>query len=175
MIEGGDNLAQELKLDQNEQELLEHCIADGKRNGIDRNAALADMRYTFIEGVVAASVVKCHESKEHARSMRIDRILTGRYTAIPAFLGVMLLTFYLTFDVIGQRLSDYLGLGIDALTGLADKGLTAYGINPVVHSLIIDGIFAGVGSVLSFLPIIVTLFFSCPFWRIRAIWRAWPL
>ncbi|MBS7301437.1 MAG: ferrous iron transport protein B, partial [Eubacteriales bacterium] len=89
----------------------------------------------------------------------IDRILTGRYTAIPAFLGVMLLTFYLTFDVIGQRLSDYLGLGIDALTGLIDKGLTAYGINPVVHSLIIDGIFAGVGSVLSFLPIIVTLFF----------------
>ena len=127
--------------------------------GMDRNAALADMRYTFIEGVVAASVVKCHESKEHARSMRIDRILTGRYTAIPAFLGVMLLTFYLTFDVIGQRLSDYLGLGIDALTGLIDKGLTAYGINPVVHSLIIDGIFAGVGSVLSFLPIIVTLFF----------------
>ena len=126
---------------------------------MDRNAALADMRYTFIEGVVAASVVKCHESKEHARSMRIDRILTGRYTAIPAFLGVMLLTFYLTFDVIGQRLSDYLGLGIDALTGLIDKGLTAYGINPVVHSLIIDGIFAGVGSVLSFLPIIVTLFF----------------
>ena len=117
------------------------------------------MRYTFIEGVVAASVVKCHESKEHARSMRIDRILTGRYTAIPAFLGVMLLTFYLTFDVIGQRLSDYLGLGIDALTGLIDKGLTAYGINPVVHSLIIDGIFAGVGSVLSFLLIIVTLFF----------------
>ena len=149
-----------MKLDQNEQELLEHCIVQMENEtGLDRNAALADMRYTFIEGVVAASVVKCHESKEHARSMRIDRILTGRYTAIPAFLGVMLLTFYLTFDVIGQRLSDYLGLGIDALTGLIDKGLTAYGINPVVHSLIIDGIFAGVGSVLSFLPIIVTLFF----------------
>ena len=147
LIEGGDNLAQELKLDQNEQELLEHCIVQMENEtGLDRNAALADMRYTFIEGVVAASVVKCHESKEHARSMRIDRILTGRYTAIPAFLGVMLLTFYLTFDVIGQRLSDYLGLGIDALTGL-------------VHSLIIDGIFAGVGSVLSFLPIFVTLFF----------------
>ena len=160
LIEGGDNLAQELKLDQNEQELLEHCIVQMENEtGLDRNAALADMRYTFIEGVVATSVVKCHESKEHARSMRIDRILTGRYTAIPAFLGVMLLTFYLTFDVIGQRLSDYLGLGIDALTGLVDKGLTAYGINPVVHSLIIDGIFAGVGSVLSFLPIIVTLFF----------------
>ena len=149
-----------MKLDQNEQELLEHCIVQMENEtGLDRNAALADMRYTFIDGVVAASVVKCHESKEHARSMRIDRILTGRYTAIPAFLGVMLLTFYLTFDVIGQRLSDYLGLGIDALTGLIDKGLTAYGINPVVHSLIIDGIFAGVGSVLSFLPIIVTLFF----------------
>ena len=149
-----------MKLDQNEQELLDHCIVQMENEtGLDRNAALADMRYTFIEGVVAASVVKCHESKEHARSMRIDRILTGRYTAIPAFLGVMLLTFYLTFDVIGQRLSDYLGLGIDALTGLIDKGLTAYGINPVVHSLIIDGIFAGVGSVLSFLPIIVTLFF----------------
>ena len=126
LIEGGDNLAQELKLDQNEQELLEHCIMQMENEtGLDRNAALADMRYTFIEGVVAASVVKCHESKEHARSMRIDRILTGRYTAIPAFLGVMLLTFYLTFDVIGQRLSDYLGLGIDALTGLVDKGLTA--------------------------------------------------
>ena len=112
LIEGGDNLAQELKLDQNEQELLEHCIVQMENEtGLDRNAALADMRYTFIEGVVAASVVKCHESKEHARSMRIDRILTGRYTAIPAFLGVMLLTFYLTFDVIGQRLSDLFGAG----------------------------------------------------------------
>ena len=127
--------------------------------GLDRNAALADMRYTFIEKVVAASVVKCHESKEHARSMRIDKILTGRYTAMPVFIGIMLLTFYLTFNVIGQRLSDWLALGIDALTRLVDAGLTAYGINPVVQSLIIDGIFAGVGSVLVFLPIIVTLFF----------------
>ena len=160
LIEGGDNLADELELDQNERELLEHCIVQMEaETELDRNAALADMRYCFIEGVVDASVVKCHESREHARSVKIDKILTGRYTAIPTFLGVMLLTFYLTFDVIGQRLSDLLSLGIDALTNVVDKGLTAYGINPVVHSLIIDGIFAGVGSVLAFLPIIVTLFF----------------
>ena len=160
LIEGGDNLADELELDQNERELLEHCIVQMEaETELDRNAALADMRYRFIEGVVDASVVKCHESREHARSVKIDKILTGRYTAIPTFLGVMLLTFYLTFDVIGQRLSDLLSLGIDALTNVVDKGLTAYGINPVVHSLIIDGIFAGVGSVLAFLPIIVTLFF----------------
>ena len=160
LIEGGDDLADQLALDQNEKELLEHCIVQMEtETGLDRNAALADMRYTFIESVVDASVIKCHESREHARSVRIDKILTGRYTAIPTFLGIMLLTFYLTFDVIGQRLSDLLGLGIDALTALVDRALTAYGINPVVHSLIIDGIFAGVGSVLVFLPIIVTLFF----------------
>ena len=160
LIEGGDDLADRLQLDENEKELLEHCIVQMEtETGLDRNAALADMRYSFIEGVVDASVVKCHESREHARSVRIDKFLTGRYTAIPAFLGIMLLTFYLTFDVIGQRLSDLLGLGVDALTALVDRALTAYGINPVVHSLIIDGIFAGVGSVLVFLPIIVTLFF----------------
>ena len=160
LIEGGDNLTQTLGLDQNEQELLEHCIVQMEtETGLDRNAALADMRYRFIEGVVERAVVKCRESREHSRSVKIDRILTGRYTAIPAFLLVMLLTFYLTFDVIGQRLSDLLEVGIDALTRLVDSGLTAYGINPVVQSLIIDGIFAGVGSVLVFLPIIVTLFF----------------
>ena len=160
LIEGGDNLMQTLGLDQNEQELLEHCIVQMEtETGLDRNAALADMRYRFIEGVVERAVVKCRESREHSRSVKIDRILTGRYTAIPAFLLVMLLTFYLTFDVIGQRLSDLLEVGIDALTRLVDSGLTAYGINPVVQSLIIDGIFAGVGSVLVFLPIIVTLFF----------------
>ena len=160
LIEGGDDLAQELKLDQNEQELLEHCIVQMEtETGLDRNAALADMRYTFIEGVVAASVVKCRESREHARSVRIDRFLTGRYTAVPAFLGVMLLTFYLTFDVIGQRLSDLLDAGIGVVTAWVDGALTAYGINPVVHSLIIDGVFAGVGGVLVFLPVIVTLFF----------------
>ncbi len=160
LIEGGDNLTAELGLDQNEQELLEHCIVQMEtETELDRNAALADMRYRFIEGVVECAVVKCRESREHSRSVKIDRILTGRYTAIPAFLLVMLLTFYLTFDVIGQRLSDLLEVGIDALTRLVDSGLTAYGINPVVQSLIIDGIFAGVGSVLVFLPIIVTLFF----------------
>ena len=160
LIEGGDDLADQLKLDENEKELLEHCIVQMEtETGLDRNAALADMRYSFIENVVSTSVVKCHESREHARSMKFDRILTGRYTAIPTFLAVMLLTFYLTFNVIGQRLSDWMGVGIDALTALADRALTAYGINPVVHSLIIDGIFAGVGSVLVFLPIIVTLFF----------------
>ena len=104
-------------------------------------------------------MVKCHESKEHRRSVQMDKILTGKYTALPVFFGVMFLIFYLTFDLIGQNLSDFLSLGIDKLTMLVDKGLTAYGINPVVHSLIVDGIFAGVGSVLSFLPIIVTLFF----------------
>ena len=160
LIEGGDNLTEELELDQNERELLEHCIVQMEtETGLDRNAALADMRYRFIEGVVEGTVVKCRESREHSRSVKIDRILTGRYTAIPSFLLVMLLTFYLTFDVIGQRLSDLLEVGIDALTRLVDAGLTAYGINPVVQSLIIDGIFAGVGSVLVFLPIIVTLFF----------------
>ena len=160
LIEGGDDLADRLALDRNERELLEHCIVQMESEaGLDRNAALADMRYTFIESVVASSVVKCHESREHARSMKVDRFLTGRYTALPAFLAVMLLIFYLTFHVIGQRLSDWLAVGIDALTAAVDHALTAYGINPVVHSLIIDGIFTGVGSVLVFLPIIVTLFF----------------
>ena len=160
LIEGGDSLESELQLDENEKELLEHCIVQMEsETGLDRNAALADMRYTFIESVVAASVIKCRESREHARSVRIDRILTGKYTAIPSFLAVMFLTFFLTFHVIGQRLSDLLAVGIDALTAAADHALTVYGINSVVHSLIIDGIFAGVGSVLVFLPIIVTLFF----------------
>ena len=160
LIEGDPELAGRLELDENERELLEHCIVQMEsESGLDRNAALADMRYSFIEGVVSKTVVKCHESREHARSVRMDRVLTGKYTAIPTFLAIMFLIFYLTFNVIGSALSDCLSLGIDALTGLVDRGLTAYGINPVVHSLVIDGIFAGVGSVLSFLPIIVTLFF----------------
>ena len=160
LIEGGDTLEQDLQLDENEKELLEHCIVQMEtETGLDRNAALADMRYTFIEGVVDSSVIKCHESREHARSVKIDKVLTGKYTAIPTFLAVMFLTFFLTFHVIGQRLSDLLAVGINALTAIVDRGLTAYGINPVVHSLIIDGIFAGVGSVLVFLPIIVVLFF----------------
>ena len=160
LIEGDTRLEDELGLDENEKELLEHCIVQMEtESGLDRNAALADMRYSFIEGVVAASVVKCHESREHRRSMKIDRVLTGKYTAIPVFLAVMFLVFFLTFNVIGSWLSDLLGAGIDWLTAVVDSALTAYGINPVVHSLVIDGIFAGVGSVLSFLPVIVVLFF----------------
>ena len=160
LIEGDEGILRQLQLDQNEKELLEHCIVQMENErGLDRNAALADMRYSFIESVVEICVVKCHESKEHRRSVQMDKILTGKYTALPVFFGVMFLIFYLTFNLIGQNLSDFLSLGIDKLTMLVDKGLTAYGINPVVHSLIVDGIFAGVGSVLSFLPIIVTLFF----------------
>ena len=160
LIEGDRDMADRLVLDQNERELLEHCIVQMEtENGLDRNASLADMRYTFIEEVTVDAVVKCHESKEHKRSVAWDRVLTGKYTALPVFFGVMLLIFWLTFEVIGQGLSDLLALGIDYVTAGVDGALTAYGINPVVHSLIIDGIFAGVGSVLSFLPIIVTLFF----------------
>ena len=161
LIEGDDEyFAEKLELDKNERELIEHSIVEMEHDtGLDRNAALADMRYTFIEKSVTQSVVKRNESREHKRSVKMDEVLTGKYTALPVFFGVMFLVFWLTFNVIGSRLSDLLSLGIDALTNLCDKGLTAYGINPVVHSLIIDGIFAGVGSVLSFLPIIVTLFF----------------
>ena len=150
LIEGDEQITELLELDDNEME---------QESGLDRNAALADMRYSFIESVVGDTVVKCHESAEHQRSVKIDKVLTGRFTAIPVFIGIMLLIFFLTFNVIGSFLSDLLAAGIDWLTALVDKGLTVYGINPVVHSLMIDGIFAGVGSVLSFLPIIVTLFF----------------
>ncbi len=160
LIEGDPELADLLGLDQNEKELLEHCIVQMEtETGLDRNAALADMRYSFIESVVAKTVVKCHESIEHRRSVQIDKVLTGKYTAIPVFLGIMFLIFYLTFNVIGSALSNWLSLGIDALTGLVDRGLTAYGINPVVKGLVVDGVLSGVGSVLSFLPLIVTLFF----------------
>lgn len=160
LIEGDETMADRLELDQNERELLEHCIVEMEdETGLDRNAALADMRYAFIESVVKMAVVKCHESREHRRSQKIDRVLTGKYTALPVFFGVMFLVFFLTFHVIGAALSNLLSLGIDKLTVLVDGALTIYGINPVVHSLIIDGIFVGVGSVLSFLPLIVTLFF----------------
>ena len=160
LIEGGDNIADKLSLDENERELIEHCIVQMEdESGLDRNAALADIRYEFIESVVEKSVVKCHESKGHIRSVKADKILTGKYTAIPVFLGILFLTFFLTFNVIGKYLSDLLNLGITSLSGVIDNALTAYGLNPVLQSLIIDGIFAGVGSVLSFLPIVVTLFF----------------
>ena len=160
LIEGDEAMADRLELDQNERELLEHCVVQMEtENGLDRNASLADMRYSFIEKVTADAVVKCQESREHKRSVKLDRVLTGKYTALPVFFGIMLLIFYLTFNVIGQGLSDLLAAGIDYVTAGVDGALTDYGINPVVHSLIIDGVFAGVGSVLSFLPIIVTLFF----------------
>ncbi len=160
LIESDNDIADKLKLDENERELIEHCLVQLEtESGLDRNAALADMRYGFIESVVEASVVKCHESKEHLRSVAIDKVLTGKFTAIPVFLGIMLLIFWLTFNVIGAGLQSLLTMGIDALSGVVDRALTNYGLNSVVHSLIIDGIFNGVGSVLSFLPVIVTLFF----------------
>ena len=130
-----------------------------KERGLDRNAAIADMRFSFIEKVCRQTVVKPKESKEHIRSQKIDRILTGKYTAIPCFVGIMVAVFYLTFNVIGACLQDLLALGIDALTKVTDHVLTAANVNPAIHGLVIDGIFSGVGSVLSFLPVIVTLFF----------------
>ncbi len=160
LAEGDEMILEQLKLDQNEREMLEHIIQQmEEERGMDRAAAIADMRFSFIESVCRETVVKPRESKGHARSQKLDRILTGKYTAIPAFVGIMALVFYLTFGLVGTWLSDLLALGIDWLTRVVDAGLTAYGINPVVQSLVIDGIFAGVGSVLSFLPIIVTLFF----------------
>ena len=160
LIEGDSGIEDALKLDQNEKELIEHSVLQMEQErGLDRNAALADMRYSFIEKLVREAVVKPKESKQHRRSVQADKILTGKYTAIPIFIGVMFLIFFLTFHVIGAFLSDLLALGIDKLTALTDAALTAYGLNPVVQSLIIDGIFEGVGSVLSFLPVIVTLFF----------------
>ena len=148
IVENDEDIINKLELSQNEKD----C-------GLDRNAALADMRYTFIEKVCNKTVKKCHESKEHIRSMKIDRVLTDKYLAIPMFLLIMFAIFWLTFNVIGSFLSDLLTMGIDAFTAMCDRALTAYGMNPVVHSLLIDGVFAGVGSVLSFLPIIVVLFF----------------
>ena len=160
LIEGDSGIEDTLKLDQNEKELIEHSVLQMEQErGLDRNAALADMRYSFIEKLVREAVVKPRESRQHRRSVQADKILTGKYTAIPIFIGVMFLIFFLTFHVIGAFLSDLLALGIDKLTALTDVALTAYGLNPVVQSLIIDGIFEGVGSVLSFLPVIVTLFF----------------
>ena len=160
LIEEDEDIRTRLELDQNELELLEHSVQEMESEcGMDRNAALADMRYNFIENVCEKTVVKCRESKERARSEAIDRVVTNKYLALPLFFGIMLAIFYLTFNVIGAFLSDLLAAGIDSLTAAVDTALTAYGLNPVVHSLVIDGVFAGVGSVLSFLPIIVVLFF----------------
>ena len=140
--------------------MLEHIVRQMEtERGLDRGAAIADMRFDFIERLCAQTVIRPQESKERIRSEKIDRILTGRYTAIPCFIGIMVLVFYLTFNVIGGGLQKLLELGIDRLSALTDTALTQPHVNPVIHSLVIDGIFTGVGSVLSFLPIIVTLFF----------------
>jgi ferrous iron transport protein B len=160
LVEGDQRIEAALKLDQNEKEMIEHIIVQMEQErGLDRAAAIADMRFHFIHQLVDQTVVKPRQSKEQLRSARIDRFLTGRYTAIPAFVGIMALVFYLTFGVIGLALQNLLEVGIDALTAAVDSTLTAWNVNAAVHSLVIDGIFTGVGSVLSFLPIIVTLFF----------------
>ena len=160
LVEGDQRIEAALKLDQNEKEIIEHIIVQMEQErGLDRAAAIADMRFHFIHQLVEQTVVKPRQSREQLRSARIDRFLTGRYTAIPAFVGIMALVFYLTFGVIGLALQNLLEVGIDALTAAVDSTLTAWNVNAAVHSLVIDGIFTGVGSVLSFLPIIVTLFF----------------
>ena len=160
VIEGNSDIVARLALDENELELCEHSIVEMEREtGLDRNAAIADMRYSFIESVCAETVKKPEESRERKRSRAIDNVLTHRIFALPIFVGIMLLVFYLTFEVIGAFLSNLLAMGIDALAGVVDAALTAYGINPVVHSLVIDGLFGGVGNVVEFLPVIVVLFF----------------
>lgn len=160
LVEDDQRIEAALKLDQNEKEMIEHIIVQMEQErGLDRAAAIADMRFHFIHQLVEQTVVKPRQSKEQLRSARIDRFLTGRYTAIPAFMGIMALVFYLTFGVIGLALQNLLEVGIDALTAAVDSTLTAWNVNAAIHSLVIDGIFTGVGSVLSFLPIIVTLFF----------------
>lgn len=160
IVEGDAEIIDRLALSDNELDLMEHSIVEMEQDsGMDRNAALAAMRYDFIEKICGQAVIKCRESREHIRSMKIDSVLTNRYLAIPVFLLIMLVVFYLTFGLLGSFLSDLLSFGIDALSAVVDRALVGYGINPVVESLVIDGIFTGVGSVLSFLPIIVILFF----------------
>ena len=160
LVEGDEQIRAALHLSQNEHEMLEHIIAQmEEERGLDRAAAIADMRFGFIKELVAATVVKPKESREHIRSRRIDRLLTGKYTAIPSFIVIMGLVFYLTFNVIGAFLQDLLDMGITALAEWVDHGLTAWSVSPAVRSLVVDGIFGGVGGVLSFLPVIVTLFF----------------
>lgn len=160
LVEGDALILERLDLDRNEKEMLEHIILQMEtERELDRSAAMADMRFAYIKKVCETCVVKPRESREHVRSEKIDRILTGKYTAIPAFILVMAAVFFLTFNVIGAKLQELLELGIDALTGLVDTWLTAANVNPILHELVINGIFAGVGGVLSFLPVIVTLFF----------------
>ena len=160
LAEGDELILKQLQLDANEQEMLEHIIIQMERErGLDRSAAIADMRFAYINKVCSRTVIKPKESKEHIRSEKLDRILTGKFTAIPVFILIMAAVFYLTFNVIGAGLQALLEAGIDALTVMADKALSAANVNEAIHGLIIDGIFSGVGGVLSFLPIIVTLFF----------------
>ena len=160
LVEGDPLVLEALKLSENEKDMLEHIICQmEEERGLDRSAAIADMRFGFIQKLCDETVVKPHESKEHERSRAIDRILTGKYTAIPAFIGIMAMVFWLTFNVIGAWLQGLLEQGIDAMTALTDSALSAWDVSPLLHSLVIDGIFGGIGSVLSFLPIIVTLFF----------------
>ncbi|MDY3832015.1 MAG: ferrous iron transport protein B [Candidatus Ventricola sp.] len=160
LAEGDALILEQLNLSQNEQETVEHIIVQmEEERRLDRAAAIADMRFSFIRRICDAAVVRPHESREHARSVALDRVLTGRYTAIPAFIAIMGLVFYLTFNVVGAVLSGWLETGISLLSGAVERLLTAAGVSPVVHSLVIDGVFGGVGSVLSFLPFIVTLFF----------------
>lgn len=160
LVEGDSLVLEALKLSQNEKEMLEHIICQmEEERGLDRAAAIADMRFTFIRKLVEETVVKPKESKEHERSRKIDRVLTGKYTALPAFVGIMAIVFFLTFNVIGAWLQGLLEMGIDAFAAWTDSVLSAWKVNPVLHSLITDGILNGVGSVVSFLPIIVTLFF----------------
>ena len=160
MIEGDEDVIARLGVNNNELELLEHSIVEMETDGeLDRHAAIASMRYEYIEALCEKTVVKCSESKEHLRSMAMDKLLTHKYLALPVFVGLMVGIFWLTFSLIGPFLQDLLAMGVDALTALVDRGLTSYGINPVVHSMVIDGIFAGVGSVVSFVPVIVVLFF----------------
>lgn len=160
LAEGDALILEQLALDENEKEMLEHIVCQMEtERGLDRAAAIADMRFNFIEKVCRETVVKPKESREHVRSTEIDRVLTGKYTALPCFAGIMAAVFFLTFHVIGASLQSVLEVLIGKLTELVDSAMTAWGVNPVLHSLVIDGIFNGVGSVLSFLPIIVTLFF----------------
>ena len=160
VIEEDAEIISALKLSDNELELIGHAVLEMENEGgLDRNAALAEMRYRFIEAVCSECVIKAQESKEMLRSVKIDKVLTNKYLAIPTFIAIMGFIFWMTFSVLGKWLSDLLALGINEVTALVDNALTAYGLNPVVHSLVIDGVFAGVGSMLSFLPIIVVLFF----------------
>ena len=164
LAEGDTLILEQLALDENEKEMLEHIVCQMEtERGLDRAAAIADMRFNFIEKVCRETVVKPKESREHVRSTKIDRVLTGKYTALPCFAGIMAAVFFLTFHVIGASLQSVLEVLIGKLTELVDSAMTAWGVNPVLHSLVIDGIFNGVGSVLSFLPVIVTLFFFLSF------------